>query len=60
MRHSLVFATLTLFIFSIAIFSIWFFPLQGYTLAGLLLGTIAIITGIISAVATGLTYGEGN
>lgn len=60
MKHSNIVLAITIFVFAIAIFSLWFFPLQGATLAGLVLGTLAIVTGMLSALVTGLLVKEGN
>ena len=60
MKHSLVFGIITLFVFGIAIFSTWFFALNGAPLAGMVLNTIAVVTGLLGATITALTYKEGN
>jgi hypothetical protein len=60
MKHSLVFGIITLFVFAIGIFSTWFFAFEGAPLAGMVLSTLATVTGILSAVVTAINYKEGN
>jgi ABC-type transport system involved in multi-copper enzyme maturation permease subunit len=55
MRVSLA---LTLMCIAIAIFSIWFFPYQGYTMAGLVLGTAGIVCAMLLAFITHLLANE--
>tara|TARA_R110000868_G_scaffold107474_1_gene294089 strand:+ start:280 stop:510 length:231 start_codon:yes stop_codon:yes gene_type:complete len=59
MKESNIALALTIFVFGVAIFSIWFFPIQGYILAGLVLGTLAVVTGGLLALVTGLLVKEG-
>jgi hypothetical protein len=59
MKESNIVLALTIFVFGIAIFSMWFFPLQGATLAGLVLGTMAVVTGGLLALVTGLLAKDG-
>lgn len=60
MKESNIALAITLFVFGIAIFSMWFFPLQGYIFAGLVLATLAVVTGGLLALVTGLLAKEGN
>ena len=59
MKESNIALALTIIVFSIAIFSMWFFPLQGYVIAGLVLGTMAVVTGSLFALVTGLLAKDG-
>lgn len=59
MKESNIVLALTIFVFGIAIFSMWFFPLQGYTLAGLVLATLSVVTGGLLALVTGLLAKDG-
>jgi len=60
MKHSLIMTIVTLFVFGIAIFSTWFFAFEGAPLAGMVLNTVAIVTGMLSALTSALLYKEGN
>ena len=59
MKESNIVLALTIFVFGIAIFSMWFFPLQGYTFAGLVLATLAVVTGGLLALVTSLLAKDG-
>ena len=59
MKESNIALALTIFVFAIGIFSMWFFPLQGYVIAGMVLGTMAVVTGSLFALVTGLLAKDG-
>jgi hypothetical protein len=59
MKESNIALALTIIVFGIAIFSMWFFPFNGATLAGMVISTLAVVTGSLLAIITSLLAKDG-